>query len=75
MPTGKDIEAWAKKLERVMREAPPGCWLYVASGTAHVLRLDSNGKRIMKRDRITFDDNAVVHTLNGVAIGMDGGDW
>lgn len=71
----KEIEAWAKRLEKVMREAPRGCWLYVASGTAHVMKLGPDGKRIMKRDKITFDDKAVVYTLNGVSIGMDGGDW
>jgi hypothetical protein len=58
-----------------MRDAPKGCWLYIANGTAHVMRLDPYGKRIMKRDRITFDDSAVVYTLNNIRIGMDGGDW
>ena len=67
--------AWAERLERVFRDAPAGYWFYVANGTAHVMRLDSDGKRIMKRDRITFDDNAVVYTLNDVKIAMDGGDW
>lgn len=74
-PDTKQIEAWAAKLEKVMREAPPGCWLYTASGIAHVMKLGADGKRILKRDKITFDDTAVVYTLNGVKIGMDGGDW
>jgi hypothetical protein len=75
MATDAEITAWAKRLESVFRAAPQGIWFYVASGTAHVLRLDTNGKRKLKRDKITFDDKAVVYTLNGVRIAMDGGDW
>jgi hypothetical protein len=75
MAETKVVEAWAKRLEAVMRDAPKGCWLYVANGTAHVMRLGPDGKRIVKRDRVTFDQNAIVYTLSGIRIAMDGGDW
>jgi hypothetical protein len=29
----------------------------------------------VKRDRVTFDQNAIVYTLSGIRIAMDGGDW
>jgi hypothetical protein len=75
MASDAEIVKWAKRLESVFRDAPQDVWFYVANGTANVLRLDSNGKRKMKRDKITFDDKAVVYTLNGVPIALDGGDW
>lgn len=74
MPTNEAV-AWAKRLEKVFREAPKGYWFYVANGTAHVVRLGRDGDRIKKRDKITFDQDAIVYTLMDVPISMDGGDW
>ena len=75
MANEKEIKAWAKRLEGVMRQAPKGCWVYVANGTFHVMRLGADGDRIKNRDRITFSQDAIVYTLMGIPISMDGGDW
>lgn len=75
MSERKKIEAWAERLERVMRDAPKGCWLYIANGTAHVMQLGAEGDRIKTRDGITFSQDAIVYTLLQIPIEMDGGDW
>lgn len=69
------IKAWAKRLEEVMRQAPRGCWLYIANGTAHVMKLGADGDRIKMRDGVTFSQDAILYTLLQIPIEMDGGDW
>lgn len=75
MASDDEIRRWSERLEKVFRDAPSGIWFYVANGSAHVLRLEPNGRRKVKRDKVTFDDNAIVYSLTRIPIALDGGDW
>lgn len=74
MPTDTEAIKWAKKLEKVFREAPKGYWFYVASGSGYVMRLGPNGKRI-ELGNGSFDPDAVLYSLSRLPIALDGGDW
>lgn len=68
------VQKWIKKMQKLAKEMPPEVWVYVASGTPHIMALDEKGK-LFERSNGGMDSDAIVATLSRSKGHWDGGDW
>lgn len=72
MGTPEPTLLWIKRLAAVLSGAPDGIWLFVASGSLHVMAFGEDGARRLLPNG-GMDPDASIATLHGPE--MDGGDW
>lgn len=68
------VRRWLRRLHRVARDMPPEVWVYVASGSPHIMARSDDGEPIFN-ERGCVDQDAAVDVLDRKNGSWDGGDW
>jgi len=72
-----EIKAWIRRFKKLAAEMPKSIWVYVASGTPHVMAFSEEsqdtGTQIYENPDGGMTQEAVIASVRGGS--WDGGDW
>jgi len=69
----RPIRNWVRRFRKLAEQMPPEVWVYVASGSVHVMACDEKGRPYEKEHGDGTSQDGIVESVRGGH--WDGGDW